>query len=515
MMKALRALPGETRTMLLKPWLYRIAHNEAVELRRRARPFEPLGPAVEVATADTAERVEQEVRLKTLLADIADLPERQRASLVMRELNGLEFGEIGAALGTSPGAVRQALYEARRGLTQMESGRDMDCDAAMKLVSDADGSPTRRGIRAHLRDCLHCRRFQAEMRERRETLAAISPMPVIAIAALSKGALGGSGAAAGGTSAVAGSAGGVGGIGAGGAGAIGVSGLVKGAAGLIAVLAVGTVAVDHGGILRPDQDSTGSKAPAALVRGAADRQARTFDAGHRSTPGGHRVVAPVDGRPAATTGREGLGTTKALSDSSSAAGTGRVTDPSGSPGHARPPRCGRPTLQGARRAAPTPGHREPRGTRGRQEEGGEATQTERAAKVEAKSDKAEAKAEDKSDKAEGKAEESEAKSAKSEAKAEAKSEKAEVKAEKSEAKAEGKAEKAEAKAEGKAEKSEAKTEAAKAREHPAPPTQPEGSATETTPVEPVEAAPEEAPATPAEAAPHGKGGAKKAAEPSG
>src|SRR4029077_19128738 len=123
------------------------------------RPLEPLGAAVEGATAGTEERAEQGARLRMLLADIADLPERQRAALVMRELSGLGFGEIAAALGTSPGAVRQALYEARRGLGQMELGRDMDCDAAMRQISNAEGRPRRRGVRAHLRDCAHCRRF--------------------------------------------------------------------------------------------------------------------------------------------------------------------------------------------------------------------------------------------------------------------------------------------------------------------------------------------------------------------
>src|SRR3982750_2793800 len=37
MVKALRALPGEEREIALRPWLYRVAHNEAVELRRTRR----------------------------------------------------------------------------------------------------------------------------------------------------------------------------------------------------------------------------------------------------------------------------------------------------------------------------------------------------------------------------------------------------------------------------------------------------------------------------------------------
>ncbi|MGH2937489.1 MAG: RNA polymerase sigma factor, partial [Solirubrobacterales bacterium] len=197
MLKAMRALPGERRAMQLKPWLYRIAHNEAVELRRRERPVEQLPETVDDVGVLTDERAEENGRLRTLLADIADLPERQRASLVLREVNGLGFGEIGAALGTSPGAVRQALYEARRCLAEMDNGRDMQCDTATRVVSDADGHPRDRGVRAHLRACSPCRRFQAEISERGRTFAAISPLPAIVAAGALKAALGGSGAAAG------------------------------------------------------------------------------------------------------------------------------------------------------------------------------------------------------------------------------------------------------------------------------------------------------------------------------
>ena len=42
MVKVLRALPGEEREVSLRPWLYRIAHNEAIELRRTRHPTQIL-----------------------------------------------------------------------------------------------------------------------------------------------------------------------------------------------------------------------------------------------------------------------------------------------------------------------------------------------------------------------------------------------------------------------------------------------------------------------------------------
>jgi DNA-directed RNA polymerase specialized sigma24 family protein len=52
MVSALRALPGEAREIALKPWLYRVAHNESVSLRRRRRAEVELecrgGPGADV-----------------------------------------------------------------------------------------------------------------------------------------------------------------------------------------------------------------------------------------------------------------------------------------------------------------------------------------------------------------------------------------------------------------------------------------------------------------------------------
>jgi len=160
MVKILRSLPGEEREISLRPWLYRIAHNEAIELRRSSHPTQALDGYLVDGQSSVTERAEQREQLEWLLKDLADLPERQRTVLVMRELSGLDFAEIGAALDTSGAVVRQSLYEARRNLEQMDHGRGMKCDAVARVLSDADRRITRRrDIRAHLRDCPDCRRF--------------------------------------------------------------------------------------------------------------------------------------------------------------------------------------------------------------------------------------------------------------------------------------------------------------------------------------------------------------------
>ncbi len=193
MVKVLRALPGEEREISLRPWLYRIAHNEAIELRRSSHPTQALDGYLVDEQSSVIEQAEQREQLEWLLKDLAELPERQRTVLVMRELSGLDFAEIGAALDTSGAVVRQSLYEARRNLEQMDYGRGLKCEAVAKVLSDADRRITRRrDIRAHLRDCPDCRRFQDAIAGREGVLAGTPPIPATAAAGIAQALLGGS-----------------------------------------------------------------------------------------------------------------------------------------------------------------------------------------------------------------------------------------------------------------------------------------------------------------------------------
>src|SRR4051794_17544286 len=88
MVQALRSLPGEERKIRLKPWLYRVARNEAINIIRERRGTTPLEPERLASGPGLASEAETRERLRRLLADLAQLPERQRAALVMRELSG-------------------------------------------------------------------------------------------------------------------------------------------------------------------------------------------------------------------------------------------------------------------------------------------------------------------------------------------------------------------------------------------------------------------------------------------
>jgi RNA polymerase sigma factor (sigma-70 family) len=256
MVKVLRALPGETREIKLKPWLYRIARNEAVETVRKRRDNAELEPEQVSSALEIARTAEARERLRRLMSDLEELPERQRGALVMRELSGLGFEQIGDAFQTSAAVARQTVYEARLSLRQMEEGREMSCETVMRELSDADGRVARRReLRAHLRGCASCRAFRDSVGKRRTDFAAIAPLP----AALSLGLLhsiftgqasaavgSGAGAAVGGGAAGSSIAGTVG---AGAGKAIATSAIVKSAATVAVVAAVGVAAADRSGLI--------------------------------------------------------------------------------------------------------------------------------------------------------------------------------------------------------------------------------------------------------------------------
>jgi RNA polymerase sigma factor (sigma-70 family) len=243
MVKVLRSLPGERREVRLRPWLYRIAHNESIELLRRRRPLEQLDTELLLDEADPAESAAARERLRRLIGDLEELPERQRGALVMRELGGLSFEQIGEAFETSPAVARQTVYEARLGLQQMNEGREMPCEDVCRALSDGDRRVARRrDIRAHLRACDGCRSFRDAIDQRRRDLTAIAPLPPLVAAGLLHNLLGGG--AAGGTVTSAGA-----GMGAGGA-AAGSSGLGAPAGGLGAASGIGK-ALAGSALLKP------------------------------------------------------------------------------------------------------------------------------------------------------------------------------------------------------------------------------------------------------------------------
>lgn len=102
-----------------RPWLFRVVRNLAIDERRSvARRADPVADTAILGTAamdDTAGLVEQREEIADTFRDIAALPPRERRALEMDQA-GIGAQAIATELGTTPNAVHQALFRARKRL---------------------------------------------------------------------------------------------------------------------------------------------------------------------------------------------------------------------------------------------------------------------------------------------------------------------------------------------------------------------------------------------------------------
>jgi RNA polymerase sigma factor (sigma-70 family) len=307
---AFTALSRGRRDAPLRPWLFRIAHNEAVSIMRRRRPEDELSETLATPEALVPEQAEERDRLARLVADLRALPERQRSALVLRELSGLSHEEIAQALESSVGTAKQTIFEARRSLAEFEAGREMSCREVCRTISDRDRRMLRaRKVRAHLRGCRSCAAFAEAIPARSAELRALAPvlpLPPASAALLSRTIDGG--AAAGGP------------MGGGGAGAAGAGIAGKGLFGLAAAksgavaLAVVTATVGATAVLAPRSGPH----PGLVLRASAR------DSAHRVTQAGPRSASAPRLRPAAAARSRAGSTTSPRASATELAGTSPV-----------------------------------------------------------------------------------------------------------------------------------------------------------------------------------------------
>jgi RNA polymerase sigma-70 factor (ECF subfamily) len=129
--KAYRALPQFRGDSAFYTWLYRIAINtakNAVVSRDRS----PIEYNVDRNNSDTDESYDMQGRMKdpetpeglvltdeirsTVNAAIDSLPEDLRTAIVLRELEGLSYEEIAAAMACPVGTVRSRIFRAREAI---------------------------------------------------------------------------------------------------------------------------------------------------------------------------------------------------------------------------------------------------------------------------------------------------------------------------------------------------------------------------------------------------------------
>ena len=173
---ALRRMRATERPIAFKPWIYEIAKNACIDQFRRSKRAEEVSLQADDGLApsdygrlvgsDPAphDAVAAKQELNDLCGAFGGLSETHHEILVLRELEGLSYAEIGRRMGMSRPAVESTLFRARRRLTEeyddIVSGAR--CERIQGIIVAAVesrlGARDTRRLARHLSHCQPCRR---------------------------------------------------------------------------------------------------------------------------------------------------------------------------------------------------------------------------------------------------------------------------------------------------------------------------------------------------------------------
>lgn len=106
-------LRDDPRPIHLRAWLYRVAHNAAINMRaRKDWGHEELSNDID-GVPQPPDIAAQRGEVRKVVSDLDRLPERQRTALLLSVFEGLGYEEIATRLDTSPNSVRALLSRAR------------------------------------------------------------------------------------------------------------------------------------------------------------------------------------------------------------------------------------------------------------------------------------------------------------------------------------------------------------------------------------------------------------------
>jgi RNA polymerase sigma factor (sigma-70 family) len=122
--RAYYELPELNELPAMRSWLFRIAHNRAIDYLRRyeRRMGEPLEVAAEIAADDAAEpdvALAREEAVRGAISQFLELAPAQRSCVILKEVLDYSLDEIAAMLEMSLSAVKAALHRGRTRLREL------------------------------------------------------------------------------------------------------------------------------------------------------------------------------------------------------------------------------------------------------------------------------------------------------------------------------------------------------------------------------------------------------------
>jgi RNA polymerase sigma factor (sigma-70 family) len=190
-MAAYRALRASDRPIHLKAWLYTIARNRCLSVLRARREHVAFDDG-HAAGDNLAADVDRRAELRGLLGDLEQLPEEQRAALVLFELGDHSHDEIAEVLGVRRDKVKALVFQARESLAGWRRARETPCVEIREQLATARGAAFKRAaLRRHVARCEGCAEFETEVRRQRSAMALL--LPVVPAAGLKAAVLGAAG----------------------------------------------------------------------------------------------------------------------------------------------------------------------------------------------------------------------------------------------------------------------------------------------------------------------------------
>ena len=136
LIKAVESFPSAGPIGNPEGWLFRIAHNTALDFLRRRSRQEALRSGEEVdMIADPADTVSSRQIASASLRTFMRLPVAQRSSVILMDVLGCSLREVCEVMDFSPPAAKAALH---RGRTQLRELADEPDDLPHQKLSDAD-----------------------------------------------------------------------------------------------------------------------------------------------------------------------------------------------------------------------------------------------------------------------------------------------------------------------------------------------------------------------------------------
>jgi RNA polymerase sigma-70 factor, ECF subfamily len=102
---------GFANAAVLNSWLYRVTVNLCMDRHRSARRYEELTEAPSPLRSAEADAIRDQQK-QQLMQALAALPPKERAAVVLREIEGLSTAEVASVLGSTEGTVRSQVFKA-------------------------------------------------------------------------------------------------------------------------------------------------------------------------------------------------------------------------------------------------------------------------------------------------------------------------------------------------------------------------------------------------------------------